>query len=243
MHKRPIRGISRSFRGSLRRMYLRSECAVKIYSDTRYFFRKQKRDVGRRAGYLLIELNYHRFLAAFRASSPLRGELSSSPVNENLRGREGRKRYTMGFCSLREANGRANGGEREREVEKSLVRAAKGRFGKLHCARNMKIELGRMDQVISLSRVSQGQKVRVSFTDFSIPRRSPPPLATPGKLTSRDISKRGTLLPSQNVIPRETCAPFAQNNGSSEVETLPFSRDGNYISPTPQSSPLFPPTP
>lgn len=51
-------------------------------------------------------------------------------------------RSTMGFyskCSLREANGRAR--ERERTREKSLVRA-KGRFGSLHCVRNMKIELG-----------------------------------------------------------------------------------------------------
>lgn len=67
----------------------------KIYhNDTRYFFRKQERETlvvtGRE--YFLIEFNYHRFPAVFRetrdASSSLRTELSGSPVNENLRGRE-----------------------------------------------------------------------------------------------------------------------------------------------------------
>lgn len=61
--------------------------------------------------------------------------------------------------------------ERERELEKSLVRA-KGRFGRLHCVRNMKIELGRMGRVISLSREPRISRTKdqVSFTNFSIPR-------------------------------------------------------------------------
>lgn len=128
--------------------------------------------------------------------------------------------------------------ERKKEVEKLLVRG-KSRFGTLHCVRNMKMELGRMTESFHCpaSGVSQGQKVGFLSRTFQFlgephPLVLVPPPPPLGKLTSRDILKRGTLLPSSSwkVIPRrETRGPVCSSN--SEVGgTLPFSRDENYIS-------------
>jgi len=74
-------------------------------------------------------------------------------------------------CSLWEANRVGEWEKKRGTLEKSLV-WAKGRFGRLHCARNMKIELGRMGRVISLSREPRISRTKgwFSFTDFSIPR-------------------------------------------------------------------------
>lgn len=133
-------------------------------------------------------------------------------------------------ASLREVNGKG----KERKLEKSRIRA-KGRFGRLHCVRNMKIKLGQMGRVISLSREPRISRTKGSgffLRTFQFLGENHPPLST-GKLTSRDIVKRGTLPPSssRNVISRETCGSVCPNNvARDEVETLPFSRDGNYIS-------------